>query len=66
MPSLQMGWQMADLAHVVAAILDPNAWDGEERPSERLRTQIRHRQTSSLNRARKVLDALAAHIAGGA
>lgn len=52
-----------DLAHVVAAILDPKAWDGKERPNERLRTQIRHRQTSSLKRARSVLVAIAAQIA---
>ncbi|WP_375194690.1 hypothetical protein [Sphingobium sp.] len=54
---------MADLVHVVAAILDPNAWDGQERPNERLRTQIKHRQTSSTKRARAVLAAVAAHIA---
>lgn len=54
-----------DLAHMIASILDPKAWDGAERPSERLRTQIRHRQTSSLKRARAVLTALAERIAAG-
>ena len=53
-----------DLAHMIAAILDPKAWNGAERSSERLRTQIRHRQTSSLKRARAVLCAVASHLAG--
>jgi len=54
----------SDLTQAIAAILDPNAWDGMERPNERLRTQIKHRQTSSMKRARAVLAAVAAHIAG--
>lgn len=51
-----------DLLHTVAAILAPKAWDGEERPSERLRTQIKHRQTASKKRARTVIAAVAAHL----
>ncbi|AYO76464.1 hypothetical protein [Sphingobium yanoikuyae] len=54
-----------DLAYQVAAILDPKAWDGQERPSERLRVQIRHRQTSSLKRARAVLAVVASHLTIG-
>lgn len=45
-----------NLAEKIAAIIDPKAWDGIARQSERLRTQIRHRQTSSLKRARSILE----------
>lgn len=53
---------MPDLLHTIASILDPKAWDGEDRPNIRLRTQVRHRQTSSMNRARKIIRAVASHF----